>query len=172
MTPDEGNERQMTEDTATATVDDSTEVEDDDGVMPSVVMLGMALSGGVKEFLGGMSNDLRAALTKALDDAKTRRVAEEITEWVTPQIADEVLHCYGDLDGTTEPSLAVAALINLIRTAYISDEHIMAHLNETEHFHGYVIAIVFLADRGPEGLRMLRKIAKLSVPDKPETTDA
>ena len=57
-------------------------------------------------------------------------------------------------------------MINLMRVAHISDEHMLMHLNEVEHFHGYVIAIIFLAERGPEGMRMLRKIAGLPVPDK------
>jgi hypothetical protein len=78
-----------------------------------------------------------------------------------------VLYCYGDLDGTTEPSMATAALINLVRVAHISDEHIEMHLNEVEHFHGYVLAVAMLAEKGLEGMHNLRRIAKLPVPDDP-----
>ena len=57
--------------------------------------------------------------------------------------------------------MADAAMINLMRVAFISDEHMLMHLNEVEHFHGYVIAIIFLAEKGSPGLHMLRRIAGL-----------
>jgi hypothetical protein len=159
---DEGKERQMTEDTAT--VDETTEAtaseddeerEDDSGFR---VMVGMF---SLNELFGDAPDEVKEMLAKALEDAKLRRLAEEIKEWVTPDVADAVLYCYGDLDGTTEPSMADAAMINLMRVAHISDEHMLMHLNEVEHFHGYVIAIKFLAERGPQGLHILRRIAGL-----------
>jgi hypothetical protein len=161
-------EGHMTSDTSTTETETET-AEETDG--PEIHIVGISIS----DLFDGAPPELEEYITKALSQMHAHRMATELNEWVTAEIADQVLYCYGDLDGTTEPSMADAALINLVRVAYISDEHILHHLNEVEHFHGYVLAISLLAEKGPKGLWYLRKLAKLPVgeePDDPEPETA
>jgi D-ribose pyranose/furanose isomerase RbsD len=157
MTDDDERDS-MTNDT---TETDTAETAEDSGEPRlHVAMIDMS------DLMEGAPPEFAEILSRALEEIHVRRAAMEIKEWVTNEIADQVLYCYGDLDGTTEPSMADAALINLMRVAYISDEHMLMHLNDVEHFHGYVLAITMLAEKGPKGMWHLRKIAGLPVPDE------
>lgn len=156
---DRETEGQMTESTTTA-----PETEEDG---PEVHIVGINLS----DLFEGAPPELGQYISDALAHMHAHRMAVELNEWVTAEIADQVLWCYGDLDGTTEPSLADAALINLIRVCHISDEHILHHLNEVEHFHGYVLAVSLLAEKGPHGMWFLRKLAKLPLGEEPTDDD-
>lgn len=145
---------------------------DDDTHGPRFVAI--SLSDLLKGAEGGDAEGLPSALSSVIGEVlraiAMREMVEDLQEHVTPQVASEVLWCYGDFEGTSEPSLATAALINLIRVASISDEHIMGHLSEIEHFRGYLLAVAMLAEKGGEsGLAMLRTIAQL---DPPKSDDA
>jgi hypothetical protein len=113
-----------------------------------------------------LSGTLRRLVTEIASSIAAHEMATAIKKHVTPQVASEVLWCYGDFEGTTEPSLSTAALINLIRVAHISDDHMMGHLAEIGHFYGYMLAVTMLAEK-PErgGMDMLRGLAELEKKD-------
>lgn len=99
--------------------------------------------------------------------------ASEIRRYVTPEIAHHILSAYGD-ERASMPSLSVAGLISLIRTCSISDDGMLDELNRVEDFHGYVLAVMILAEGVPGssepdhgGMRILREIAELDEPAKP-----
>lgn len=115
----------------------------------------------------GLPHGLSSVIGELLRAIAMRQVAEELAEHVTPEVANDVLWCYSDFDGTSEPNLATAALINLIRVAHISDDHMMSHIREVEHWHGYVLGVCMMAESGEKGLHMLRHVAGLE-PDEDE----
>jgi len=162
----------MTDDSPSPEPPESAPESDDDSHGPRFVAIN--LSDLLKGAEGGDAEGLPSALSSVIGEVLRaivmRVMVEDLQEHVTPQVASEVLWCYGDFEGTSEPSLANAALINLIRVANISDEHIMAHLAEIEHFRGYLLGVAMLAEKGGEsGLEMLRTIAQLDPKEgKPE----
>lgn len=121
-------------------------------------------AGGVDVDLSKIvSPQLREAIKESLEGLRAELIKQEIKRWITPQIAHEVLSVYGD-ERATAPSLARGALITLIRTCHISDDAMLAELNDVEEFHGYVLAICMLAESktgDDSGLGILRGIAEL-----------
>lgn len=107
-----------------------------------------------------LPDGFRAMLSEAMYRIKVSRMAEEIQHWVTQEVANHVLSVYGN-EQASMPSLTTGALISLIRLCHEADDQMMSNLNDVEDFHGYVIAVSFLAEQGPSGLEMLEQIAGL-----------
>jgi hypothetical protein len=72
-------------------------------------------------------------------------MADEVKEYVTAEVANNVLAVYGN-ERATFPSQSVLALISLIRTCCISDDEMLDELNRVPAFHGYVLAIAVLME--------------------------
>jgi hypothetical protein len=108
---------------------------------------------------------LREAIERAVERSKIDLMAEEIRQYVTPEIAHHVLSAYGDEEATM-PSMSVGLLISLIRMCNISDDDMLDTLNHIRDFHGYVLAICTMAEgpaaaSGTTGMTILRRIAGL-----------
>src|SRR4051794_29463138 len=101
---------------------------------------------------------LREAIQPLLQDIRTRMVGEDIRDNVTPEIANYVLSAYGN-EQASMPSIAVGALISLIRLCKESDDYLLARLDDVEGIHGYVLAVAVLAENPPEGIEALELLA-------------
>lgn len=108
----------------------------------------------------GLPEDIQIVLTEALHQLKRSQMADELRRWVTPEIANHVLSVYGN-EQASMPNLTTGALISLIRLCHEADDQMMLNLNEVEDFHGYVMGVVYLAERGSDGIELLEQIAGL-----------
>ena len=115
---------------------------------------------------GDMPPEVMEELHDLLHRATVQGISRQIRRYVTPEIANHVLSAYGDEEASM-PSLAVSALITLIRTCHISDEQMMEVLNEASPvFHGYVLATTLLGEgEDRSGMPVLRKLAGLDPDD-------
>jgi hypothetical protein len=125
---------------------------------------------GEIELPDGAPSALKEILGQVFTQMKVRAMGDDIKEHVTAEVANHVLSSYGD-ERASMPSLACSSLISLIRLCHQSDEHLLSHLNEVQHIHGYVIAVVYLAENPPEGIEMLEMIAGFRDPNG-ETIDS
>jgi hypothetical protein len=156
----------MTDKTA-AEPDTETEVEEEHGhqsgymVLSLGDLLGTLTEGAEIEMPAEMPTRVRNVLSDVIAQIMAREMAQEVKKWVTAEVANAVLWCYGDFEGTSEPSMADAALINFIRVCAISDDHYLSHLNEIADFHGYIIAVKIFAEKDEQGMRFLRGLAGL-----------
>lgn len=157
----------MTDSPLTEPFTSDRDVDDEEGDGPRLIAINLSelIAGGEVE---GLPQSLQELLEPVLREIVARSMAHELQELITPEVANDILWCYGDFEGTSEPNLATAALVNLIRVAHISDDHIMGHLEEVDHFKGYIMGICALAEEGEKGLHLLRVRAGL-VPDDPES---
>ena len=106
-------------------------------------------------------------LDTVLADISTRMLADEVRRYVTQEVANHVLSIYGNLDASM-PSITISALISLIRLCNEADDDMLYELNRVEEFHGYVIAVTSLAERGEKGIYVLERIAGLREEEKDE----
>lgn len=130
--------------------------------------LELELTDGGLRVVGGddMPPEVMEELHDMLHHATVQGISRQIRRYVTPEVANHVLSAYGD-EQASMPSLAVSALITLIRTCHISDEGMLEVLNEASPvFHGYVLATTLLGESGDgSGLPVLRKLAGLDPDD-------
>lgn len=118
--------------------------------------------------LAGLPGPLQEIIASALKSIRLTTITDEITRFVTQEVANHVLSSYGNEEASM-PSLTTGALISLIRLCHESDDAMMMNLNDVEDFHGYVLAVVMLAEK-PGGIEMLEKLAGLRTRETDEAT--
>lgn len=122
-----------------------------------------------------MAEHLHDMIGALLTQMRVKLMGQEIRKWVTPEVAHHVLSSYGN-EHASMPSVATGALISLIRLCHQSDDMMLHNLDSVEDFHGYVLAIVMLAEKNDsddeEGMALLEMIAGLRDVPKKETDEA